>query len=110
MNTVTRLPDEYANVPSSAYGGAGASSPSSSANSRRAASRADSESGSYSPFGIDQAPASFAAQYGPPMWAISTSGAPTPFPPPLQAVEKDAGAGHCHGRPSLTDGDFGETL
>ena len=70
-----------------AYGTAPARrTPSSSPNSRSAASSAASSSASYSPFGIDQAPASFAAQNGPPMWAISTSGSG------VEPVEKDAGA------------------
>jgi len=46
--------------------------PISSRNSRLAAASGSSLS-KYSPFGIDQAPASFFAQYGPPGWTSRTS-------------------------------------
>src|SRR4051812_22323611 len=59
-------------APSSTNSDAGTGEPSSSSNSRRATANGSSPS-PYSPFGIDQPPASFLAQNGPPMWPISTS-------------------------------------
>ncbi len=50
--------------------------PCSSSTSRRAAASSSSPS-STSPFGIDQAPASFFAQNGPPGWTSSTSSRPS---------------------------------
>ncbi|ULA61869.1 MAG: hypothetical protein LZF60_380081 [Nitrospira sp.] len=56
----------------SGWSGPVSSQPVSSVNSRRAAASGSSPS-VYSPFGIDQAPASFLAQNGPPGWTRKTS-------------------------------------
>ena len=69
--------------------------PSSSSNSRRAAASGSSPS-SYSPFGIDHAPSSLLAQYGPPGWTSRTS---TAVGPPVAAgSRRSAWASANHGR------------
>src|SRR3954447_11002639 len=65
--------------PSGTSSAAGTGEPSSSSNSRWATA-SGSSSGPCSPLGIDQAPSSFLAQNGPPMWPSSTS-----TPPPSAA-------------------------
>src|SRR4051794_10495312 len=73
--TVSSLPPARTS-PSSTNSVAGQGEPSSSANSRSATANGSSPS-PYSPLGIDQPPASFFAQNGPPMCPISTS-SPSP--------------------------------
>src|SRR4051794_7089611 len=73
---VTTLPLRWRTSPRSTSSPSGGGEPSSSANSRSAHARASSPS-SYSPLGIDQAPASFFAQNGPPGWTSSTSRSPS---------------------------------
>jgi hypothetical protein len=68
----TSLPPFWRTAPRSSSGTSGSAVPSSSSNSRRAAA-AGSSSSPISPLGIDHAPASFFAQYGPPGWTSSTS-------------------------------------
>ena len=100
-NTVIRLPDEYANVPSSAYGASGGSTPSSSRNSRQRGIQRASSPSANSPLGIDHAPASLLAQNGPPMCAMSTSGGRG------EPIEQDAGAGESRSCSCRSSGHAG---
>lgn len=73
-NTNCFLPEDSVKSPSGAYGMSGAWALISYSNSLLAAASSPPTSvASTMPFGIDQAPSSFLAQNGPPMWAIRTS-------------------------------------
>ena len=73
---VTSLPPFWRTLPRSASSAGDSAVPVSSSNSRSAHACASSSS-PYSPFGIDQAPASLRAQNGPPGCTIRTCGSPS---------------------------------